>query len=261
MRPAEGDGLFEDMKFDDDLEGFFSGKTTGIVNLQPSPVSLGSPTPQETEPLKGASGAETSSPMSGVADTARLAAGAFMGGRFGVAQLLMSSAVSGAMEKMVPSSFQPVTEQAGKFMGKAQPWRDFLLPMSVPPASEGCSRITANIYNFQTNYAILFVLQLVLAIVLQPSALITIVLTVLVWMSFLKKNEDPEWKPTLGGMELGPMQRWLLLAAVTAIVLLFVAGGAIFNAALLYLFAMLAHGVLHDPSAQGIPGASPGLAV
>merc|ERR1712187_635848 len=106
----------------------------------------------------------------------------------------------------------PVKETASNMIRKAQPWRDFLLPLSIPSASDGCSRITANLYCFQTNYAILFVLQLVLNIVFHPSALISIVVTAVVWVLFLKKNEDPDWKPQLGGMALGPVQRWLALA-------------------------------------------------
>jgi len=178
------------------------------------------------------------------------------GGNLSVAQSVLGEAVKGAANAAVPTSLQPVKEQAGRFLQKAQPWKEFLLPLSVPSASDGCSRLTANIYNFQTNYAILFVVQLVLAIVLQPSALICVVLTVIVWIFFLKKNDDPDWAPVVGGVPLGPMQRWLLMLACTAIVLLFVAGSAIFNSALLYVMCAFAHGVIHDPSAKGIPGSS-----
>ena len=45
------------------------------------------------------------------------------------------------------------------------------------------------------------------------------------------KSEDPDWAPKLGGVVLSPMQRYLLLVAVTAIVLLLWVGGPIFNAA------------------------------
>merc|ERR1712039_509123 len=127
---------------------------------------------------------------------------------------------------------------------------EFLFPVSIPSASECCTRLTANTYTFQTNYAILFVLQLVLAIVFQPSALITIIMTVVVWIFFLKKNDDPDWAPIVGGVQLGPMQRWLCMLAATAIILLFVVGGVVFNTAMLFCVFIFVHGVLHDAGAK-----------
>jgi len=254
----EDDTLFNEYKLDAELEGFLSGTGTTMVNLSlPGPSSLGS---SMEDGLGGGSAKSEDASTSSTAKVAQAAAGlagkaaaALMGNKFSG----MFGDVVGTMAvATVPTSLQPMKETTAKFLNKAQPWKDFFLPLSIPPAAEGCSRLTANIYNFQTNYAILFVLQLVLSVVMQPSALITMVLTVAVWMLFLKKNDDPEWAPELGGMKLGPIQRWLLLAAVTAIALLFVAGGTILNAALTYLFFAFVHGVVHDCSAKGAPGTS-----
>lgn len=266
----EEDGLLEDMKFDAELDAFYTGTggQLGTVNLSPQPTTLGSsleggkPAAETGLPKADDSGGGgvtgAAAAMGAAATAAAVTAGAvgtaLMGGNFSAA----SSAIGGAMESVasaaVPTSLKPVREQAGRFLQKAQPWRDFLLPLSIPAASDGCSRLTANIYNYQTNYAILFVVQLALAIVLQPSALICGIMTVVVWVFFLKKNDDADWAPTLGGVQLGPMQRWLLMTAATAIVLLFIAGSTILNAALLYVVAAFVHGVVHDPAAKGIPG-------
>ncbi|CAK9047966.1 unnamed protein product [Durusdinium trenchii] len=156
-----------------------------------------------------------------------------------------------------PSSLGAVKDKASNFLSMAQPWRDFVWPLSMPSANEGCSRLSANVFHFQTNYAILFVAELVLSILTQPSALMCLMVTVITWVLFLKKNEDPDWAPKIGGVVLSPMQRWLLLSFVTAIVLLLWVGGPIFNAALMYLMFFLAHGLLHEPPARGIPGGEP----
>merc|ERR1719440_1811645 len=102
----------------------------------------------------------------------------------------------------VPTSLQPVKETTWRFLQKAQPWREFCLPLAMPNSADGCSRLTSNVYNYQTNYAILFVLYLVVSILLQPSALISIGVIAVVWMIFLKKNDDPEWQPVIGGLQL-----------------------------------------------------------
>lgn len=253
----EVDGLLEDMSFDAELDGFFAG-TVGTVNLQPHPMTLGSSLEDGLPPQKphAESGWQQPEQQGGgvaaaAATAASAVASALLAGKLAV---VFGDAMGTVANVAVPTSLQPVKERAGQLLRQVQPWRQFLLPLSVPSANEGCSRLTANIYHFQTNYAVLFVLQLVLAIVLQPSALICIVVTVVIWIMFLRKNTDPEWKPEIGGMVLGPMQRWLLLAATTAITLLCVAGSTIFNAALFYVAVAIAHGIAHDPSAKSIPG-------
>ncbi|CAJ1362207.1 unnamed protein product [Effrenium voratum] len=226
-------------ELDAELEGFFNG-TTSTVNLQPHPTSFGSEEKTSTSAPK----APQAEPVSGFR-----ASMAGLLGRAAVLQGVMSllGQAEGAGASPIPSSVGSVKDQATSFLSKAQPWREFVWPLSVPTANEGCSRLSANVFNYQTNYAILFVVQLILSILTQPSALMCIILTVITWVLFLKKNEDPDWAPKLGGVVLSPMQRWLLLAAVTAIVLLLWVGGPIFNAALMYLFFFLAHGLLHEP--------------
>jgi len=263
----EDHGLMEDTKFDTDLEGFYSGNGA-TENLQPKPKTIGNMSEEET---KGESGSLPSGEMGGVASTATVGAAAaaaaataaatasaLMGGKFSMAQGIVGGAVGSAAENIaaaaVPASLQPVKEKAGAFLSRAQPWRDFLWPLSIPSAKDSCSRLTANLYNFQTNYAILFVVYLVLAIILQPSALICIGMTVVVWMFFLKKNDDPSWTPAIGGVQLGPIQRVLLLAATTLIILLVVAGSTIFHSALVYMLLACVHGIIHDPSKLTLPG-------
>merc|ERR1719313_3237687 len=50
-------------------------------------------------------------------------------------------------------------ERAQGFFSKALPWKDFLIPMSKPEPGQGFIRITSNLYQFQVNYAILFLVQ------------------------------------------------------------------------------------------------------
>eukprot|EP00972_Heterocapsa_arctica_P085462 12595271-Heterocapsa_arctica.AAC.1 len=64
-------------------------------------------------------------------------------------------------------------------------------------------------------------------------------------MAFLKKNDDPSWQVTVGGVDLGKTQRWMALSAITAIVLLCVVGQVLFSAAFFSTMLVVAHGVLH----------------
>lgn len=258
------DGLLEDMQFDAELEGFLSGDpnapSAGMVNLQPMPTAFGS-TPEPTGKMDVESGTATAGESLNAAAAAAAAAAtagalgsALMSGKLGDAQGIVGQAAGGvlaaAATAAVPTSLQPVKESAGRFLQKAQPWREFFLPLSSPNSADGCSRLTSNVYTYQTNYAILFVILLLFSILMQPSTLFSIGIMVVVWVIFLKKNDDPDWKPQLGGVPLGPMQRWLLLAAITAIVLLCLTGSTIFNSLFVFVTFVFVHGLVHDTSGK-----------
>lgn len=268
----DGAGLLDEMDFDAGLDDFYSG-TGQTINLQPQPKSAGNDVESGGVPQMGIeSGAPASEGDGGngaaalaAASAAAAAAGAIgsalLGGKLGQAQELMGESVNGAVAKAalaaVPTSLQPMKESASQYLQKAQPWKQFFWPLSIPAAADGCSRITANIYTFQTNYAIGFVLFMAFSILFQPSQMVCIACTVAAWVMFLKKNDDPEWKPSFNGRELGPVQRWLALVFVSMVVLwLGGAGALIINSSLLYMCLVVAHGLLHDTTPKELPGAN-----
>lgn len=168
------DQFLDDMKFDAELEGFFNG-TTNTVNLQPQTMSFGNEEP--TSEPNTQKGDETSG------FRAAVLAG-LLGSRLaGLQGILKASLGSG---EGPPSSLGAVKDKASNFLSMAQPWRDFVWPLSMPSANEGCSRLSANVFHFQTNYAILFVAELVLSILTQPSALMCLMVTVITWVLFLE---------------------------------------------------------------------------
>merc|ERR1712019_195477 len=95
----------------------------------------------------------------------------------------------------------------------------------------GKRRLEVNLTHYQINYAVIFLIQMVSAIVMNPRCLIVICVLSLVWMAFLKKNDDPNWEVTIGGVPFGKTNRWMALSAITAVVLLCVVGQVIFSAA------------------------------
>ncbi|CAK0864697.1 unnamed protein product [Prorocentrum cordatum] len=252
---GDGDDLAMDMEFDsaiqdfqphNELDSFFSGGVSqGTVSLQPSAATLGSPTAAALGAAEARGAAAAHAGAGAAAAASQAAPGAAAGGLLGGA--LSSAAgprkLAGAA---VPASLLP--EAAGRLLSDAQPWRGFLLPLSKPPPGDYAARLTANLSRFKTNYAVLFVVTLTAAILFDPSALVCVVFVAAAWALFLKKNADPDWAPVVGGIALGPTQRWLILACGTALLLFLVAGTVIIHAALLYAAAALVHGVLHDPS-------------
>lgn len=257
-----GDGKFEGQdlehdqmvhdafKFDPGLEDFLNNPIA-MVNLQPQPMSFGSGVPdsQGAEHKNGVDDRNGGSLLNAAGATVAMLTAAIMGKQSGNANV-----VDSVTSAVVPMALQPMKERAGNLLSRARPWKEFVVPLSIPSASDGCSRITANMYNFQTNYAILFVAYLILSIIWEPSALICVVMTVVVWVFFLKKNDDPDWKPAIGGTPLGPMQRWLLLAAATVLILLFTAGRAITNSVFTFALFAFIHGIAHEPLTKDIPG-------
>merc|ERR1711865_1297772 len=80
---------------------------------------------------------------------------------------------------------------------------------------------------------------------MNPRCLVVIGVLALVWVAFLRKNDDPKWQVNLGGVELGKTQRWMILSGLTALVLFSAVGQVIFSAVFTCALLMLAHGMLH----------------
>lgn len=135
----------------------------------------------------------------------------------------------------------------GHYLSKMQPWREFCRVSK--PNGDMRARLEANLTHYQINYAVIFLVLMTVSIVINPKCLIVICVLAMVWMGFLKKNDDPNWEVVIGGMPLGKTQRWMGLGAITAIVLLCVVGQIIFSATFFCALLVVAHGVLHP-----IPG-------
>lgn len=253
--------VLDDIKFNAELDGFLSPDTEATVASGILQVAEPSEVPSGTMDANRASGGDTAGAAAAVAGAATAAvsaaAGALMAGKLGDSGKMVGETVGKVMDAAVPTSLAPVKERAGVFLSKAQPWKSFLCPLSKPTGADAFSRMTGNLHVFQTNYAILFILNLVLSIFAQPSAMISIGVTIAAWVLFLKKNDDPDWEPEVGGMKLSSSQRFLGLAGATALGLLFFVGGVIVHAALMFALFLLAHGLLHDPSGYASPGGYP----
>jgi hypothetical protein len=150
----------------------------------------------------------------------------------------------------------PVKEGAHAWFSSTQPWRAFFVPLSMPAADHIATRISANVVVFQTNYAMCFVMKLLPAILVQPSALFSIGVCICAWMIFLKRNEDPLWRPLwrpeLWDMRPGPVQRVLVLLAASGICLYLFVGGVVVHATLVFAALASLHAILHDPEQGGI---------
>merc|ERR1719230_1669524 len=137
----------------------------------------------------------------------------------------------------------PYQQKYGHYLSKMQPWREFCTLSK--PNGDMRARLEANLTHFQINYAVIFLILMVVSIIINPKCLIVICVLALVWMAFLKKNDDPNWEVSIGSVQLGKTQRWMVLTAITAIVLLSVVGQVIFSAAFFCAILVLGHAVLH----------------
>eukprot|EP00927_Polykrikos_kofoidii_P048019 TRINITY_DN42266_c0_g1_i1.p1 TRINITY_DN42266_c0_g1~~TRINITY_DN42266_c0_g1_i1.p1 ORF type:complete len:274 (+),score=30.93 TRINITY_DN42266_c0_g1_i1:117-824(+) len=228
---SEEDKLLLETSLDRELDDFFSGAITGA----PKPAPVGRPQDPVVPPFNQPKPKVSTDPPRGVASA------------------------SASASPQTSGRFQTAKEQVGRVVQSMHPWRDFLCPVSCPGGGgDAFSRVTSNLYLYQTNYTILFVLKLLFSILLQPSSLMLIAATVVAWVLFLRKNDDSDWRPKILGTELGRTQRWLALSAATAVALVIAAGSAISNAVALYIFVVLIHAVLHDTSAKGPDFGSPG---
>eukprot|EP00929_Paragymnodinium_shiwhaense_P108362 TRINITY_DN74681_c0_g1_i1.p1 TRINITY_DN74681_c0_g1~~TRINITY_DN74681_c0_g1_i1.p1 ORF type:complete len:206 (+),score=41.32 TRINITY_DN74681_c0_g1_i1:128-745(+) len=145
----------------------------------------------------------------------------------------------------IKTALQPYQQKYGHYLGKIRPWREFFYLQK--PQGDLKARLESNLTHYQINYAVIFLILMVGSIIINPRCLVVIGVLALVWVAFLRKNDDPSWEVRVGSVELGKTQRWMILTAVTAVVLLSVVGQVIFSAAFFCAMLVLAHGVLHPP--------------
>mmetsp|Transcript_61097 Transcript_61097/g.137676 ORF Transcript_61097/g.137676 Transcript_61097/m.137676 type:complete len:202 (+) Transcript_61097:85-690(+) len=143
----------------------------------------------------------------------------------------------------IQKALEPYSKKYGHYLSKMRPWREFI--RLSKPEGDIKRRLEVNLTHYQINYAIIFLIQMVTAIVMNPQCLIVICVLALVWMAFLKKNDDPSWEVSIAGMPLGKSQRWMALTGITAIVLLCVVGQVFFSAAFFCAMLVVVHGILH----------------
>merc|ERR1740129_893456 len=151
----------------------------------------------------------------------------------------------------IQKALEPYQKKYGHYLSKMRPWTDFL--RLSRPEGDIKRRLEVNLTHYQINYAIIFLIQMISAIVMHPSCLIVICILGLVWMAFLKKNDDPSWEVSVAGMPLGKTQRWMVLGAITAIVLLCVVGQVFFSAAFFSAMLIVVHGILHAVPEDAMP--------
>ncbi|KAF4688079.1 hypothetical protein FOZ60_003194 [Perkinsus olseni] len=125
----------------------------------------------------------------------------------------------------------PVVARYGHLVRLVRPWREFVQFSKPTKEGEVQKRITGNIQYFQANYAIcvLAILSLGESWRQRWGWQETMLASAGVWFVFLGKNEDPNWKPKINGMELSKTQRTFGLLAVTLLLVLIFAGGLIMS--------------------------------
>lgn len=166
---------------------------------------------------------------------------------FGAAQLMQVSGKN--LIQAGPDSLQSARESWNNHVGNnMRNWKEFCLPLAKPnDVGTAIDRARRNFSYFLTNYGLLFTVYMVSQILLSPSSMFLMVLLTIVWIWFGRKNEDPEWVVTIGGIPLGPSQRQLALFAVTMLLTLMISGGLIFSSMLCFAFGASIHACVHEP--------------
>lgn len=143
----------------------------------------------------------------------------------------------------IKQALEPYTQKYGHYLTKMRPWREFF--HFTKPDGDVKARLEANLSHFQINYALLFVSLMVTSIVMDPHSVIVICVLALLWMWFLKKNDDPNWEVVVGGIPLGKTHRWMALCGISMLAFLVTAGNLIFSTCFFCAILVVAHGSLH----------------
>jgi hypothetical protein len=145
----------------------------------------------------------------------------------------------------ITEALGPYQKYFGQYFSKLRPLKEFF--SLSRPNGDMRARLEANLAHFKINYALIFLILMIVSIIINPKCLIVISVLAIVWMGFLKKNDDPNWEVVIGGMPLGKTQRVMAMNIITAIVILSVLGQIFFSAAFFCACLVVVHGVMHAP--------------
>mmetsp|Transcript_45758 Transcript_45758/g.106246 ORF Transcript_45758/g.106246 Transcript_45758/m.106246 type:complete len:204 (+) Transcript_45758:66-677(+) len=149
------------------------------------------------------------------------------------------------MSKMeeIKKIFSGVQEKYGHYVSHMKPWREFFTLSK--PNNDLQARLRANVVYFQINYMMITAATIVVYIITDVRSVMCIAVMSLIWMAFLKKNEDPNWEVNIGGMPLGKSQRQVVLGCISVIALICASAERVFAALFTAIILVCAHGVLH----------------
>lgn len=165
------------------------------------------------------------------------------------------------VEEQIPSTsmaravmlFDKVRPRVDSICASLRPWREFAI--LAKPEGDIMNRLQVNLRYYKSNYAVGFLSLSVGTVALSPSSLIAVAFLLMIWMKFLDRDEDPEWRVRVRGYELGRPQQWLVLQTLSGVVLLFAVGPHFLHAALVACFFALSHAVMH-PSPESLVDAA-----
>ncbi|CAD7960222.1 unnamed protein product [Amoebophrya sp. A25] len=128
-----------------------------------------------------------------------------------------------------------------------RPWLgEFCSNFKRPTRFDG-QQIAKNLSYFRANYLVVTLAVLVFGLLMNPTSLICILVVGVCWFFFLAKNQNPEWRTAIGGLELTPYHRLLLMGGVSSLFLVVTIGGLIFMLVGLGALASVGHAVAHAP--------------
>lgn len=148
--------------------------------------------------------------------------------------------------------FGPQIDQVKRHL---RPWEKFMV-LKKPDGSTALNdKVQANLHHFQINYAVVFAVGVIIAIISHPLHIVVSVFVAFLWAAFMQKNlADPNWKPKVGPVELTVMHCWTGLATVSLVLTLLVAGEALVRVLGVCGALSLGHAALHPgASAVGEP--------
>ena len=130
------------------------------------------------------------------------------------------------------------------FIKNLRPWfSEFANPatFSKPKLSEASKRAQQNLVYFFSNYISLAVIFLALAVLSQPSFLISLIILGAIWLYVYSVKSI-----VISGNEVTPFQKNMAMIAVTVLVTLVMAGGLVTYVVLLSGLASVVHSLFHD---------------
>merc|ERR1740129_242755 len=127
----------------------------------------------------------------------------------------MRAAVQKAHAMLGPAA-EGATSKAREYAASLRPWTQFFL-LGRPDMGPGLQRhVEENLADFKSNYVVIAATMFSVNLLSHPARLAALLAAAAAWLLLaLRGGLDPEWRPRVGGVEVAPSHRLLLLSAAS----------------------------------------------
>lgn len=135
------------------------------------------------------------------------------------------------------------------YVATIRPWLEFFQFKLPDDGDEVKKRLEQNLLQYCANYLLILLVFLIIMLFSHPNRLMSTIFVLAAWAVYARAGGlDPNWRPTVRGVDLGSSHRLMVMSASSVCFLFFVAGDLVLMLIGMSAMIAMAHAAMHPSS-------------